>query len=53
MQHLPDRRSIRLKEYDYSDSGMYFITICTYHQKQLFGEIHVGKMILNEFGQIA
>ncbi len=34
------RRSIRLPEYDYSQSGIYFITICTYKKQCLFGEIH-------------
>ena len=33
------RRSIRLKGYDYSQSGMYFITICTQHRACLFGDV--------------
>ncbi len=37
MKH--NRRSIRLKEYDYAASGEYFITICTYEHQCLFGEI--------------
>ena len=47
------RRSIRLKEYDYSQAGAYFITICTHQREHLFGEIVDGVMQLNEFGQIA
>jgi REP element-mobilizing transposase RayT len=47
------RRSIRLKDYDYSQSGAYFITICTYNRECLFGEIVNVGMILNEFGKIA
>ncbi|HAY70319.1 MAG TPA: hypothetical protein DCX89_00365, partial [Saprospirales bacterium] len=47
------RRSIRLKGYDYSRAGLYFITICTQNRACLFGEIKNGEMILNQYGQIA
>lgn len=47
------RRSIRLKGYDYSKAGLYFITICIHNRKCLFGEITNDKIILNEFGDIA
>ena len=53
---IPDlhhRRSIRLKEYDYSQAGAYFITICTHQREHIFGEIVDGVMEINEFGQIA
>ena len=33
------RRSIRLKGYDYSRAGAYFVTICTHNRECLFGEI--------------
>ena len=46
------RRSIRLKGYDYSQQGLYFITICTQHRSHIFGKIENGKMVLNEFGEI-
>ena len=46
------RKSIRLKDYDYSKEGMYFITICTHNREHLFGEIIYGKMILNNAGEI-
>ncbi|NQV17320.1 MAG: transposase [Armatimonadetes bacterium] len=46
-------RSIRLHNYDYSQSGAYFITICTHQREWLFGEIRNEKMLLNEFGNIA
>jgi putative transposase len=46
------RRSIRLKGYDYSRSGAYFITICTRNRECLFGEIENREMRLNEFGDI-
>ena len=44
------RRSIRLKGYDYSQAGLYFITICTQNRLCLFGEIENGEMILNDPG---
>ncbi|MEP7168016.1 MAG: transposase [Bacteroidota bacterium] len=47
------RRSIRLKGYDYSQSGAYFITICCQDMKHRFGKIENGEMILNEYGIIA
>jgi len=53
MPHLPNRRSIRLKDYDYSQEGMYFITICCYNDTCYFGDIKQGEMQLNEYGQIA
>ena len=46
------RRSIRLKEYDYSNPNWYYVTICTYDRKNLFGEIKNSKMILNDYGKI-
>ncbi len=46
------RRSIRLKHYDYSQDGAYFITLCTHQRQCLFGEVNDGKMILNELGII-
>ena len=46
------RRSIRLKGYDYSQAGAYFITICTYNRQHGLGEIVNGEMQLNEFGHI-
>ena len=42
MSYNPDkhhRRSIRLKGYDYSQEGIYFVTICVQNQKCLLGEI--------------
>ena len=49
---LPNRRSIRLKNYDYSQNGSYFITIVTQNRKHLFGKIEDGKMILSSVGRI-
>ena len=36
---LPYRKTIRLKNYDYSSNGYYFVTICTQNREKLFGEI--------------
>ncbi|MBN2039158.1 MAG: hypothetical protein JW864_03895 [Spirochaetes bacterium] len=46
------RRSIRLKEYDYSSAGAYFVTICTQNRECVFGEIINDNMILNKYGEI-
>ena len=47
------RRSIRLKEYDYSQEGLYFVTICCQNRECLFGEIVDSEMRLNNIGKIA
>jgi putative transposase len=47
------RRSIRLKGYDYSSEGAYFVTIVTFHRDLLLGKIVNGEMILNSLGKIA
>jgi putative transposase len=47
------RRSIRLKGYDYSQAGAYFITICCANMECRFGKIENNEMILNEYGIIA
>jgi putative transposase len=55
MKFNPDihhRRSIRLKGYDYSQAGAYFVTICTYDRECLFGDIVDGKMRMKQFGHI-
>ena len=46
------RRSIRIKGYDYSSGGAYYVTIVTQGRKFLFGEIIDGKMYVNEYGEI-
>lgn len=50
--NIHHRRSIRLQGYDYSQTGAYFITICTHKHKCLFGEITNGEMQLNDAGLI-
>ena len=41
--NLPKRKPTRLKEYDYSTPGIYFITICTHNRKCLLSNIIVGE----------
>ncbi len=55
MTYNPDihhRRSIRLKDYDYSQLGAYFVTICTHNRECLFGEIVNSEMELNDAGKM-
>jgi REP element-mobilizing transposase RayT len=46
-------QSIDLESYDYSQAGLYFVTLCTEDRRPLFGQIIDGKMHLNNFGIIA
>lgn len=41
-KQLPKRKNIRLRNYDYSSNGMYFVTICTEHRKTLLSTIVGG-----------
>ncbi len=50
---IHNRRSIRLKNYDYSRAGAYFITLCCQDRRHRFGKIENGLMILNDCGKIA
>jgi putative transposase len=50
--HHHERRSIRLRDFDYSQIGAYFVTICTYKKANWFGEIEDGEVRLNKFGLI-
>ena len=52
MDKLPKRKQNRLKEYDYCMPGYYFVTICAYDRKYLFGEIIDDNMELNDSGQM-
>jgi REP element-mobilizing transposase RayT len=49
---LHHRRSIRLKGYDYSQAGLYFVTICCQDKACRFGKIMNGEMILNDAGKM-
>ena len=47
-----ENKQYRLRNFDYSGDGEYFVTICVDNRKHYFGEIKNGKMILSEIGQI-
>jgi len=47
-----NRKSIRLKGYDYSQTGAYFVTICSKNNEFLFGKIIDEEMRLNDVGRI-
>ena len=56
--NLPERKPTRLKGYDYSQNGYYFITICTHNRKNILCDIVGGgaydapKIILSKCGEI-
>jgi REP element-mobilizing transposase RayT len=45
------RCSIRLKDYDYSQAGAYFMTVCAWNKECIFGEIKDGEILFNEYGK--
>ncbi len=59
MNNLPQRKHVRLKNYDYGDNGAYFITFCIKDRHELLGALVVGngvldvpKVELSELGEI-
>lgn len=46
MNTFPRRKPVRLKEYDYSNPGYYYVTICTFNRIELFGRIDNNDMKL-------
>ena len=55
MRYDPDkhhRRTIRLRGWDYTQTGAYFITLCVQNRECLFGDVINGEMWLNDFGEI-
>jgi len=46
------RKNIRLKDFDYSSAGDYFLTLISHQRKNIFGEIDDGKITLNRIGKI-
>ena len=51
--NLPlNRRSLRLQNYDYSQPGYYFVTICVRQRKCLLGEVKNGLMNLSALGKL-
>ncbi|MEE8640742.1 MAG: transposase [bacterium] len=52
-RHKHHRRSIRLRDYDYTSGGAYFVTICTYDRECLFGAVEGDTVRLNQYGLVA
>lgn len=52
MNELPKRKNTRLKEFDYSQSRYYFVTICLKDRKEFFSHIINTDLILTEYGKI-
>jgi REP element-mobilizing transposase RayT len=48
----PERKILRLKGYDYSSPGSYFVTTCTQYREKLFGEVRDEKMFLSDAGKV-
>lgn len=46
------RRSIRLRDYDYTQNGAYFVTTCAHERRCIFGQVVNDAMALNAWGQI-
>ena len=53
MDQRPNRKSVRLKKYDYGQPGYYFATICSDNKRETFGSISEGKMEYSPIGAIA
>ncbi|PCI25169.1 hypothetical protein COB57_03070 [Candidatus Peregrinibacteria bacterium] len=51
--HICGRQSYRLEKHDYSQNGLYFITICTKNRENIFGEIEAGTMMHTPGGEVA
>lgn len=51
-ENKPRRIPTRLKGYDYTLPGGYFVTLCTHHRQNLFGRVVDGEMCLNQLGRM-
>jgi REP element-mobilizing transposase RayT len=49
---IHQRRSIRLRDYDYATGGACFFTVCVQGRECLFGQVMGGEMVLNEAGRM-
>jgi REP element-mobilizing transposase RayT len=50
---MSSRRPIRLRHYDYSQTGWYFVTICTKDKEWSFGRCSSEGIALSDIGRIA
>ena len=46
------RRGLRLRGYDYSRAGAYFVTLCAADRRRLFGEIVDDQMVDNPYAKL-
>ena len=49
---IRERKRNRMRGFDYSRSGSYFVTICVRDHREVFGEIHEGQLTLNDYGKL-
>jgi len=49
---IHDRKSIRLQQYDYTNQGAYYVTICTWNRECILGNVIESSMQLNSFGNL-
>jgi REP element-mobilizing transposase RayT len=52
MLSRPQRKSLRLKAFDYSNEGYYFVTICTHHKEHILARVWDGKSKETKAGEI-
>ena len=50
---MKERKLLRLKNWDYSNEGIYFVTICCLSKQKFFGSIFDDQLSLSEIGKIA
>jgi REP element-mobilizing transposase RayT len=50
---FPDRKNIRRSDFDYGWCAAYFVTICTYEKRCVYGRIDDSRVRLNQFGRVA
>jgi len=51
-REIHHRKSNRLSGFDYTQNGMYFLTICAFNRACIFGDIVNGETHLNDIGEI-
>lgn len=49
---LPERKNIRLKNFNYSSVGYYYVTVCAKNKQHYFGKIEEAKSKLNQVGNL-
>ena len=52
IKEFPNRKHPRMKHFDYSSNGNYFVTICTHNHKQILSYIVDDRVVLTNFGEI-